>query len=70
MNLTTYKPAAFAKKIGVSVRTLNRWDKSGVFKACRTPANSRFYTQEQYKNYCIQSGMSRDSKKSADGDAK
>ena len=46
-----YKPNEFAKLIGVSVKTLQRWDNSGKFKALRTPANHRFYTQEQYEKY-------------------
>ena len=46
-----YKPNEFAKLIGVSVKTLQRWDNTGKFKAHRTPANHRFYTQKQYEQY-------------------
>lgn len=32
-----------AKILGVSVRTLQRWDKNEIFKALRTPSNRRAY---------------------------
>ncbi len=40
------RPNEFAKRLGVSVRTLHRWDKSGKLKAKRTPANHRYYTED------------------------
>ena len=46
-----YKPSEFAEIIGVSVRTLQRWDVDGKFKARRNPANRRYYTDEDLKNY-------------------
>ena len=46
-----YKPHEFAKMIGVSVKTLQRWDNAGKLNASRTPANSRYYTHEQYLKY-------------------
>ena len=46
-----YKPKEFAKMIGVSVKTLQRWDKDNVLKAYRTPKDRRYYTDEQYCNY-------------------
>lgn len=46
-----YKPNEFAKKIGVTVLTLQRWDNSGVLKANRTPTNRRYYTEEQLQKY-------------------
>lgn len=55
-----YKAGEFSKKIGVSSRTLIRWDQSGKFKAYRTPTNQKYYTHEQYIKYCIQSGMPPD----------
>lgn len=55
--MTVYKIQAFAKMIGVSARTLKRWDSSGKFKAYRTPTNQRYYTQEQYIEYCRSSGI-------------
>lgn len=38
-----YKPHEFAKIIGVSVKTLQRWDNSGKLPAKRTPSNYRYY---------------------------
>ena len=49
--MSVYKPKDFSKMIGVSVKTLQRWDKSGKLKAHRTPTDRRFYTQEQYAQY-------------------
>ena len=40
------RPSEFAKQIGVTVRTLHRWDKSGKLKAKRTTANHRYYTED------------------------
>ncbi len=42
-------PKVFANRIGVSVKTLQRWDVSGKLIAHRTPTNRRFYTEDQYK---------------------
>jgi len=41
-----YTPSEFGKKIHVSVKTLQRWDRQGVLKAHRTASNRRYYTQE------------------------
>lgn len=46
-----YKPKEFAELIGVSVKTLQRWDKKGLLIAYRTPTNRRYYTHEQYIEY-------------------
>jgi len=46
-----YKPNEFAKMIGVSVPTLQRWDRTGALKAYRNPANRRYYTHDQLLNY-------------------
>ena len=48
----TYKPSEFAKLVGVSVKTLQRWDRQGLLKANRTVSNRRFYTEEHY-NVCM-----------------
>ena len=47
----SYKPNEFARLVGVTVRTLQRWDTEGVLKAYRTPTNRRYYTHEQYLAY-------------------
>lgn len=33
--------------IGVSVKTLQRWDKEGKLKAYHTPTDRRYYTHKQ-----------------------
>ncbi|WP_242031205.1 zinc ribbon domain-containing protein, partial [Anabaena sp. FACHB-1237] len=38
-----FKPHEFAKKIGVSVKTLQRWDVEGKLPAKRTLSGHRFY---------------------------
>ena len=40
-----YKCGDFAKLAGVSVKTLQRWDREGILRAKRTPTNRRYYTQ-------------------------
>lgn len=49
-----------AQKLGVSISTLQRWDREGVLKAYRNPKNRRYYTEEQYLNYM---GISDDKKR-------
>ena len=44
-----YKPHEFAKIIGVSVKTLQRWDNQGKLPAKRTPSNYRYYTDDDLK---------------------
>lgn len=44
--MVTYKVGEFSEKIGVSVSTLQRWDRTDVLKARRTPTNQRYYTDE------------------------
>ncbi|MCR4943777.1 MAG: MerR family DNA-binding transcriptional regulator, partial [Clostridium sp.] len=35
--MTNYKPKDFAELLGVSVKTLQRWDREDILKAKRTP---------------------------------
>ena len=44
--MANYKVGEFAEKIGVSVSTLQRWDRTNVLKSRRTPTNQRYYTDE------------------------
>lgn len=37
--------------IGVTVRTLQQWDRDGKFTASRSPRNRRYYTDEQIRRY-------------------
>jgi putative resolvase len=46
-----YSPKNFSKLVGVSVFTLQRWDRNGTLKAQRTPTNRRYYTHDQYLQY-------------------
>lgn len=41
-----YKPKEFAKKIGVSVSTLRRWDREKRLVPLRTETNHRVYTDD------------------------
>ena len=41
-----YTPSQFAKKVGVSVKTIQKWDHIGVLPAKRTITNRRYYTDE------------------------
>jgi putative resolvase len=45
---TEYKVGQFAKLIGRTVSTLQRWDREGTLVAHRTEGNRRFYTHDQY----------------------
>lgn len=49
--INTYPPRDFAKMVGRSVGTLQRWDRVGVLNAHRTPTNKRYYTHDQYLGY-------------------
>ena len=58
-NITNYKPKDFAELLGVSVKTLQRWDREGTLKANRTPTDRRYYTYDQYlqfKGMCFLAG--------------
>lgn len=40
-----------ADRLGVSIKTLQRWDREGILVAKRTPTNRRYYTEDQYLSY-------------------
>jgi predicted site-specific integrase-resolvase len=46
-----YRPYEFAKMIGKSVQTLQRWDRENILKAHRSNTNRRYYTHDQYLKY-------------------
>ena len=50
-NITNYKPKDFANLLGVSVKTLQRWDRDGILKANRTLTDRRYYTYNQYPQF-------------------
>ena len=45
-----YKVGELSKKFGISVKTLQRWDREGILKAFRSPTGRRYYTEEQLKD--------------------
>ena len=49
--MSNYKPQEFAEMIGISVKTLQRWDRDGKLKTFRTPTDRRYYTHKQYVDY-------------------
>ena len=51
LKITNYKPKDFAELLGVSVKTLQRWDREGILKANRTPTDRRYYTYDQYLQF-------------------
>src|SRR5258708_13092977 len=54
-----YTPSEFGKRIHVSVKTLQRWDRQEVLKAHRTATNRRYYTQEDLLSILRQGGGGR-----------
>lgn len=49
--VNTYSIGKFAALLGASVKTLQRWDREGSFKAKRTPTGRRFYTEDQLAGF-------------------
>ena len=47
-NLTNYMPKDFAELLGVSVKTLQRWDIKGTLKANQPQTNRHYYTYNQH----------------------
>lgn len=45
------KPKEMSGLLGISVKTLQRWDKEDKLTAYRNPSGRRYYTKEQYKEY-------------------
>ena len=57
--MKVYRIHEMAEKLGVSVKTLQRWDNAGKLKARRTPSNQRYYTEDQYLEYIGSSTKSK-----------
>lgn len=49
--MKNYSVGEFSKLIGVSIKTLQNWDRDGILVANRTPTNRRYYTDEQLQQY-------------------
>lgn len=50
-NNKVYTIGEFAKLIGVTPTTLNRWAKSGKLIPCRTITNKKYYTDKHLAVY-------------------
>ena len=61
-HITSYKPKDFAELLGVSVKTLQRWDRENILKAKRIPTDRRYYTYEQYLEFKGINGSDNDRK--------
>lgn len=48
-----------AKRLNVSVKTLQRWDREGILVAKRTPTDRRYHTEDQYLEYIGSSTKSK-----------
>ena len=46
---TAYGIGEFSRIVGISVKTLQRWDRLGILKPFRSPTNRRLYTVEHLK---------------------
>lgn len=55
-----YKPKEFSKLVGVTVHTLQEWDRSGKLKAQRTISNRRYYTEEDLQKALNKNTTSKD----------
>ncbi len=55
--MTAYSTGKAARLLGVTVRTLQRWDTDGKLKAKRTPTGRRFYTDEDIREFRQESGV-------------
>lgn len=49
--MSTYSTGRAAKMLGISVRTLQQWDRDGKLVAFRSPTGRRYYTDEQIRQY-------------------
>lgn len=47
----TFAIGEAAKRLGKSVKTLQRWDRSGILVPARTPTGRRQYTREQLRQF-------------------
>ena len=63
MDMKILKSGEMAKLLGISIKTLQRWDNEGSLPAKRTPKGHRYYTYDQYLEYTGQSVSKPDDKK-------
>ncbi|MGH7452077.1 MAG: IS607 family transposase [bacterium] len=55
--MTAYSTGKAARLLGVTVRTLQRWDTDGKLKAKRTPTGRRFYTDQDIRKFRQESAV-------------
>ena len=46
-----YKPKDFVESLGVSIKTLQRWDRDRIIKANRTPTDRRYCAHDKYLQF-------------------
>lgn len=46
-----YTIGEFSHLTNIKVKTLQKWDRDGIFIAYRTPTNRRYYTHSQYLEF-------------------
>ena len=63
IKMNVYKPHEFAEMLGVSVKTLQRWDNDGKLIAFRNPSDRRYYTHNQYVEYMGKTIQDKDARK-------
>lgn len=64
------KPREMADRLGITVRTLQEWDRKGIFSAHRTPTNKRYYTEQDYLRYVNGQSSSEEDKRKIVGYAR
>ena len=72
-HITNYKPKDFAELLGVSVKTLQRWDRENILKAKRTPTDRRYYKKiekDEEISKSLQSGDKTNSKTNTENQSK
>ena len=47
----TFSVGEAARRLGKTVKTLQRWDKSGILKAGKTPTGRRVYSESQIREF-------------------
>ena len=72
-HITNYKPKDFAELLGVSVKTLQRWDRENILMAKRTPTDRRYYKKiekDEEISKSLQSGDKTNNKTNTENQSK
>lgn len=62
-----YKTGEVAKIFGVTLKTVQRWDKTGKLVAFRNPANHRYYEKEQIEKALLDKKKNKEDKEDKEG---